>query len=98
MGLNAYSCIGYLTDNTLEGKMLELPRTNSKASEKGGRMCPRCGKPFRKGGAARTQLLTGQFVHSWCRTEEERLEQPQGIQLEELRIWNDIELAATLGG
>ncbi len=98
MGLTAYSCVGYLTGNTLEGRMLELPRTNSKASEKGGRMCPRCGEPFRKGEVDRTQLPTGQVVHLWCRTEEEHLEQPLGIRLEELRTWDDIELAATLGG
>lgn len=50
------------------------------------RMCPRCQKGFRADGEDGTKLLTEEFVHDWCRTGEEHLEQMIGYKLEEAEM------------
>ena len=46
--------------------------------------CPRCQKDFKK--EEGTKLLTGEFVHDWCRTGEEHLEQMLGCRLKEAEM------------
>ena len=47
--------------------------------------CPRCCKSIKA--EEGTALLSKEYVHIWCRTGEESLEQMLGCRLEELNCW-----------